>query len=95
MSIKFNEEKLENAIIELFKQSNYRYIKGEELNRENTDVLIKDDLKKFLLEKYKDEEITEYEVDSIIRSLELLPSSTLYDSNKKIMNMISEGFTIK
>lgn len=51
--MKFNEEKLENAIIELFKQSNYSYIKGEELNRENTDVLIKDDLKKFLLEKYK------------------------------------------
>ncbi|MGU8827826.1 type I restriction endonuclease subunit R [Clostridium perfringens] len=95
MSIKFNEEKLENAIIELFKQSDYSYIKGEELNRENTEVLIKDDLKKFLLKKYKDEEITEYETDSIIRSLEILPSSSLYDSNKKIMNMISEGFTIK
>lgn len=83
MSIKFNEEKLENAIIELFKQSDYSYIKGEELNRENTEVLIKDDLKKFLLKKYKDEEITEYETDSIIRSLEILPSSSLYDSNKK------------
>ncbi|MDZ4948628.1 HsdR family type I site-specific deoxyribonuclease [Clostridium perfringens] len=93
--MKFNEEKLENAIIELFKQSDYSYIKGEELNRENTEVLIKDDLKKFLLKKYKDEEITEYETDSIIRSLEILPSSSLYDSNKKIMNMISEGFTIK
>lgn len=95
MSIKFNESKLENAIIELFRIANYSYSKGEALNRENTDVLIKDDLKKFLLEKYKNEEITEYEVDSIIRSLEILPSSALYDSNKKIMNMISEGFMIR
>ncbi|WP_270659529.1 type I restriction endonuclease subunit R [Paraclostridium bifermentans] len=95
MAIKFDEKKLENAIIELFKLANYSYIKGEGLNRELTDVLIKSDLNKFLSERYKSEEITQYEVESIIRSLELLPSSTLYDSNKKIMNMVSEGFTIK
>lgn len=93
--MKFDEAKLEKAIIELFKLANYSYIKGEELNRDLTDVLIKCDLKQFLFERYKNEEITEYEVESIIRSLEILPSSALYDSNKKIMNMISEGFTIK
>lgn len=95
MILKFDESKLEDSIIELFKIANYMYIKGEELDRENTEVLIKYDLKNFLLERYRSEEITEYEVDSIIRSLEILPSSALYDSNKKIMNMISEGFTIK
>ena len=95
MGVKFDESKLEKAIIGLFKQSNYSYVKGEHLNREISDVLIKSDLKKFLSERYKSEEITEYEVESIIRSLEILPSSALYDSNKKIMNMISEGFTIK
>lgn len=95
MGVKFDEPKLEKAIIELFKQSNYSYVKGEHLNREISDVLIKSDLKGFLFERYKSEEITEYEVERIIRSLEILPSSALYDSNKKIMNMISEGFTIK
>ena len=93
--MKFNEAKLEHAIIKIFELANYDYIKGEDLNRETIDVLIKSDLKKFLFEMYEDEEITENEVESIIRSLEILPSSTLYDSNKKIMNMISEGFTIK
>ena len=95
LEMKFNEQKLEKAIIQLFKQVNYNYVKGEHLNREISDVLIKSDLKEFLFERYKSEEITEYEVESIIRSLEILPSSALYDSNKKIMNMISEGFTIK
>ena len=95
LSIKFTENKLENAIIELFKIANYRYFKGENINRDITDVLIKSDLKKFLSERYKDEEITEYEIEGIIRSLEILPSSALYDSNKKIMNIISEGITIK
>ncbi|CEQ14603.1 type I restriction endonuclease subunit R [Paraclostridium sordellii] len=93
--MKFNEAKLEHAIIKIFELANYDYIKGEDLNRETIDVLIKSDLKKFLFEMYEDEEITENEVESIIRSLEILPSSALYDSNKKIMNMISEGFTIK
>ena len=86
--MKFNEKKLEDAIIQLFKLANYSYIKGEDLNRELTDVLIKSDLKQFLFERYRSEEITEYEVESIIRNLEMLPSSALYDSNKKIMNMI-------
>lgn len=95
MKIKFSEEKLENAVINLFELANYSYIKGEDLNRDLIDVLIKSDLNKFLSERYKNEEITQYEIESIIRRLEILPSSTLYDSNKKIMNMISEGFTIK
>ncbi|EPY6469410.1 type I restriction endonuclease subunit R [Clostridium sporogenes] len=95
MSVKFNEEKLENAIIQLFNLADYTYIKGENLTRETTEVLIKSDLKDFLLERYKDEEITTHEVESIIMRLEILPSSALYDSNKKIINMISEGFTIK
>ena len=93
--MKFDEAKLEKSIIELFKLANYSYIKGEDLNRDLTDVLIKCDFKQFLFERYKNEEITDYEVESIIRSLDVLPSSALYDSNKKIMNMISEGFTIK
>ena len=77
MSVKFTENKLENAIIHLFKLSNYNYIRGEDINRDITDVLVKSDLEKFLSEKYKHEEITEYEVESIIRSLEILPSSAL------------------
>lgn len=95
MSEKFNEEKLENAIITLFQLASYTYVRGEELLRETTDVLIKSDLRDFLYKKYKDEEITEYEIEGIIRQIDVLPSSVLYESNKKIINMICEGFTLK
>jgi type I restriction enzyme R subunit len=87
LSIKFDEPKLEDAIIQLFEEANYNYIKGEDLNRDITDVLIKSDLRDFLFDRYKNEEMKESEVESIIRSLEILPSSGLYDSNKKIMNI--------
>ena len=95
MGIKFDEEKLENAIIELFDLAEYTYIKGEDLTREKEEVLIKSDLVEFLINRYKHEEITSSEVEGIIKLLENLPSSALYDSNKKIINMISEGFTIR
>ncbi|HAT4307277.1 TPA: type I restriction endonuclease subunit R [Clostridium perfringens] len=93
--MKFDEEKLENAIIDLFKLTDYTYIKGEDLIREKEDVLIKSDLRDFLFNRYRNEEITNSEVDGIIKTLENLPSSAIYESNKKIINMISEGFTIR
>ncbi|WP_242862699.1 type I restriction endonuclease subunit R [Clostridium botulinum] len=95
MGIKFDEEKLENAIIQLFELADYTYIKGEDLTREKEEVLIKSDLRDFIFNKYYNEEITYSEVEGIIKVLENLPSSTIYDSNKKIINMISEGFTIR
>lgn len=95
MSKKFDEEKLEKAIIELFELAEYTYIKGEDLTREKEDVLIKSDLIDFMFDRYEHEEITYSEVEGIIKILENLPSSTIYDSNKKIINMISEGFTIR
>lgn len=91
----FDEDKLEKAIIELFKLVEYTYIKGEDLIREKEEVLIKSDLREFIFNKYKQEEITYSEVDGIIKLLENMPSSTIYNSNKKIINMISEGFTIR
>lgn len=93
--MKFNEEKLEKAIVELFELADYTYIKEECLTREKEEVLIKSDLRDFLFNRYKNEEITYSEVKGIIKLLENIPSSTIYESNKKIINMISEGFTIR
>ena len=93
--MKFTEGKLEKAIIQLFNSEHYYYIKGEDLIREKNEVLLKSDLKEYLTDRYKDDEITTNEIKEIINKLEKLPSSTLYDSNKKIIEMISNGFTIK
>lgn len=93
--MKFTEEKLEKAVIELFLEENYTYVCGEEIHKEVSEVLLKDDLKAYLRNKYSKEKITENEIEAIIRKLELFPSSALYESNKEIIKLIADGFILK
>ena len=60
-----------------------------------SDVLLRGDIKAFLRNRYSDDDITTNEIESIIRQMEVLPSSALYDSNKAIIKMISDGFVLK
>ena len=73
----YTEERLENAVIELFEQQHIPHIKGETIHKEISDVLLRDDLKQFLFTQYADVNITPNEVQSIIRQLDILPSSSL------------------
>lgn len=93
--MKFTESQLEQAFIELLGKEEIPHLFGQAIQRTNEEVLIKKDLQNFLLERYKGEEITVSEVQSIIRDLEKFPSSDLYDSNKAIMKLISDGFLLK
>lgn len=93
--MKFTEESLEQAVIELFETENYQWQNGINVHKEINDVLLRRDIKTFLLNRYSDDHITSNEIDGIIRQMEVLPSSTLYDSNKSIMKMISDGFVLK
>jgi type I restriction enzyme, R subunit len=91
----FTEAKLELAIIELLKKQGYPHVPGETISREPGEVLIKEDLKNFLAGQYADDNITTNEIDAIIRKLETLPASDLYESNKAIMKMVADGFLLK
>ena len=93
--IKFTEAKLEQAILSLLKEENYLHHPGDTISREQSEVLIKEDLSSYLSKKYSKEKITNSEIKSIIRTLQTLPSSDLYDSNKQVMKMISDGFLLK
>jgi type I restriction enzyme R subunit len=93
--MKFTEEKLEQAIIELFLEVGIPHYHGESIHKEMIDVLLRDDLGTFLRNRYSGEGITENEIESIIRRLELFPSSDLYGSNKAILNLISNGLILK
>jgi type I restriction enzyme R subunit len=93
--MKFTEAQLEVAIIELLGEQGFPYVPGGELSRNNTEVLIKDDLRKFLAEKYKADNITSGEIDSIIKQIESLSASDLYDSNKTFCKWLSDGFLLK
>ena len=93
--MKFTEDRLEQAIIELLAAEGYPHSLGASLDRNPDDVLIKSDLRQFLATRYQDDLITEYEIESIIHKLEYLPASDLYDTNKAIMKFIADGFFLK
>ncbi|KAA0939706.1 type I restriction endonuclease subunit R [Psychrobacter sp. ANT_H59] len=93
--MKFTEDRLEQAIIELLAAESYPHTVGEALDRNPDDVLIKSDLRQFLATRYKDDLITGYEIESIIHKLEYLPASDLYDTNKAIMKFVADGFFLK
>lgn len=94
MSI-FTEAQLEEAIVSMFADKNYEHVLGENIeNRELTDVLIKDDIREYLESKYSKEGITKDEIDFLIRELESLKSTTLYDSNKQLIRWLQDGYKL-
>lgn len=93
--MKFTEEKLENAFINHLEEERYTYVSGKTIIREESQVLLKGDLEEFLFSQYKKLGITQNEVESVIRKLETYPASDLYESNKAISRLISDGFLLK
>lgn len=93
--MKFTEAQLELAIIELLSQEGIPHVHGASIQRDASEVLILDDLKQFLQKKYNEENLTEQEANNIIRQLQSYPSSDLYESNKAILKLISDGFNLK
>jgi len=93
--MKFTEAKLEQAIIELLGEQGYPHLSGAELSRSKSEVLIKDDLRAFLAMRYASKNITSGEIDSIIKKLESLSASDLYESNKTFCKWLSDGFLLK
>ena len=65
--MKFTEAQLEQAFIELLRQEDIPHVLGGDIARAEDEVLIKEDLKAFLLNQYKAHKLTESEADQIIR----------------------------
>jgi type I restriction enzyme R subunit len=93
--MKFTEAQLENAFIELLEQEGYPHTLGETLDRNPEDVLIEEDLLTYLLVKYQHQLLTESEARSILMQIKSLPASDLYESNKRFMSWLSDGFILK
>lgn len=90
----FNEEQLENAIIELFVQQGYTHVFGDAIHRRLEDILLEDDLRAYLEKRYKDDNLTESEIQKIINRLKLIPSEPLYDGNREAFWLVNEGFDL-
>ena len=89
----FNEHALEMSIMQLFKDEGYTYVSGDQIHRERTEVLLVDDLKQYLYNRYAKDGITPGEVESIILSLRNI-SGTIYEANKAVYKLISDGFIL-
>ena len=87
----FNEHALEMSIMELFTEEGYTYVSGDKIHRERTEVLLKEDLKQYLYNRYAQDGITPSEVDSIVLMLKSV-SGTIYEANKAVYKMICDGF---
>ena len=92
---RFTEAKLEQAFIELLGNENFPHFLGNTISRADDEVLIEEDLKNYLLNRYKKELLTKTEAQSIILQLKTLSSADLYESNKKIMRWLADGFILK
>ena len=88
----FNEASLETAIIESLQNQNYEYVKGDDIHKELSDVLLREDFRNFMM---LNNDLTEFEVNSLLRRLDNYTNADLYASNKEIMNLITEGLIIK
>ena len=87
----FQEQDLENLIIELISNKGYLYTHGDNLTREFDDVLLVNDLISFLEKAYKENGITAEEIDRIIKGLKRISSTPIYDANKKVFKRIVDG----
>lgn len=109
--MKFTESQLEKAFISLLQEERMTHLAGGEVRKTefsglseppmvyghivSEKVLLVADFKNYLRSQYKTENITENEIDSILRDLDRLPASDLYETNKTIMKMVSDGFLLK
>jgi type I restriction enzyme R subunit len=69
--MKFTEESLEKAVIELFGEVNIPHVHGQLIHRVPEDVLFQEDLRNYLIARYSNENISSSEIDSILEPLSL------------------------
>ena len=91
----FNESLLEQSLISLLEEQGYEYVKGEEIVRDLDEVVLRDDLAAYLHNRYKNDGITDQEVENAIRIITQKQGGTLYAENKHTLNLLMDGFSLK
>ena len=91
----FNEHALEMSIMELFQQEGYIYTNGEEIHKEVSDVLLRDDLRAYLCGRYDEAGITPLEIERAVAKLTANVGFSLYENNLHTYRLMVEGFSLK
>lgn len=91
----FNEHALEMSIMELFQQEGYIYTNGDEIHKEVSDVLLRDDLRAYLRGRYDEAGITPLEIERAVAKLTANVGFSLYENNLYTYRLMVEGFSLK
>ncbi|MCM1139249.1 MAG: type I restriction endonuclease subunit R [Muribaculum sp.] len=89
----FNEATLEAAIMELFEQQGYIHKLGEQLHKNLAEVLLIEDIEAWLRSRYTD--LSDTEIARVVFALKSPQSPDLYEENRRLHQMIVEGFALK
>ena len=92
--MQFDEHALELSIIELFEKQGYAHIAGSELHHDKKEALLEDILRNFLLFKYSSINITQNEISTVVNTIKNI-SSSLYEENKSVLEILHKGVTLR
>ena len=98
MSFKFTESSFENSVLQLFEEKHgafYKYECGYDIHRTNEEILLINDFKEYLFNRYSNLDLDEFEIDKIINNLETARDISLYGSMNKILDILRNGFHLE
>lgn len=91
----FNEKQLEESIIALLQEQGYEHVKGEAIERDLDEVVLRDDLRTYLRNRYNSDGITDTEVEAAIRVIVQKKGLSLYEENRHTLSLLMDGFSLK
>lgn len=91
----FNEKQLEESIIALLQEQGYEHVKGEAIERDLDEVVLRDDLRTYLSNRYSSDGITDTEVEAAIRVIVQKQGLSLYEENRHTLSLLMDGFSLK
>ncbi len=91
----FNEKQLEESIIALLQEQGYEHVKGDAIERDLDEVVLRDDLRTYLRNRYNSDGITDTEVEAAIRVIVQKQGLSLYEENRHTLSLLMDGFSLK
>ena len=88
--MKFYESEYEEALIELLKEQGWKYSCGENIPRNNREVLLTDDLKEYLQSRYA--ELTTDDLGEVINHLRHVSGQTHFDLLRNTYYLVRDGY---
>ena len=89
---KYYESQFEEAAIQLFQDVKWIYTFGDDLHRKYTDPLIEDDLRDFLSAQYKNKNLTDAEIDTIVANIRNVSGQNDYYAAQNAFLLYRDGY---